>query len=163
MSWRAALLYAVVAVLAGSFFTATAYYAEAAASWALEDRRVNGFVYVYALTVAGATPTLLVFAAMVRAVTRLLRWNGFAPWTLAGGILGVAVPWMFSALGYALDRLYFPNDLQGLKRGLMFPLIGPMMYAVQPFGVRVTIGLATSIALWMIVRTETRAASGRGV
>jgi hypothetical protein len=159
LSWRASLLYAVVAILAGSLFVAAAYYADSADSWALEDRRVYGFLFVYGLTLAGAAPALLAFAGTVRMVTRLLRWTRPGQWLVAGGIAGLVVPWALGALGYAIDGWYFPAELQRLKRSLVFPLMGPMMYASQPVWVRMAIGLATSAVLWAVVRATTRSRS----
>lgn len=154
MSWRAALLYGVVAVLAGSFFTASAYYAGAASSWALEDRQLSGFLLVFGLTLAGGAPALLVFAVLLKWVT--LGATRVAPWLLVGGMLGFAVPWIMARLGYALERIYFSSDLQRLKAALVFPLVGPMMFDVQPPWVRMGIGVATALPLWLVFRRTSR-------
>jgi hypothetical protein len=149
---RTAAVYALVAVAAGSLFIAVAYYAEAAGSWAVEDRRAYGFARVYALTIAGAAPALLLFGAALWSIGRTTGWNRAAQWMGAGGILGVAIPWALSAAGYAIEQLYFPAGLQRLKRGILFPLIGPMMYGVQPAWMQASIGIATGIVLWIVVR-----------
>jgi hypothetical protein len=152
LSWPAALVFGTVAVLAGSFFTAIAYYAGAAGSWAVEDRQISGFLFVYALTLAGGAPAEIVYAVLLRWLTRLLDWHGAARWVLTGAVLGLAVPWSLSRIGYLIERMYFPSELQRLKAALLFPLVGPMMYAVQPAWVRVSIGAATALSLWVVFR-----------
>jgi hypothetical protein len=154
MSWGSALLFGAVAVLAGSLFTALVYYAGAASSWALEDRRVSGFLLVFGLALAGGTPALLVFAVLLKWLTRGAARA--APWLLAGGVLGFAVPWTLARIGYAVERMYFPGDLQRLKAALVFPLMGPMMFDVQPAWVGVGIGVATAVPLWLVFRRTSR-------
>lgn len=150
--WPAVLLYGVVAVLAGSFFTAVAYYADSASSWALEDRRLSGFLLIYGLTLAGGAPAQLVVAGCLWWLTRRLHWNGPVSWAGTGGVLGLAVPWSMAKLGYLIDGFHFSTGLQQVKSALLFPLVGPMMFVVQPAWVRVSAGAATALALWLVAR-----------
>ena len=156
MSWPVALLYAFVAVAAGSFWIALAYYVESASSFAVEERQASGFAFMYGLAVVGALPALVVYAVMLRWLARALGSVHVISWLVLGTALGVALPWGLAALGNAIELMYFRGELQWLKNAVMFPLMGPMMYGVQPVWVRLTVAGATALTLWLVVAVFAR-------
>jgi MFS family permease len=150
MSWLTSVIFVVAAVFVGTFFVAMAYFSDAAESWGREGRRASGFVLVYSLALAGGFLVQVVFAVLLRWVTQATRLTGMASWILFGAALGFVVPWTLARLGYLVEGLYFPADLQSLKRAVMFPLAGAMMYAVQPAWISASVGGATGAALRLL-------------
>ena len=147
MSWPGRALYAAAAVLVGGVFTAIPYFADAMDSWGREDRRLYGFLLTFTLAAAGGFLVQIVFAALLRWLTRMLGLRGAWHWIVAGAALGLAVPWGAAKLGYLLDRVYFTADLQQVKWFLLFPLQGSMMYVFQPLWVLLAVGAATGFVL----------------
>jgi hypothetical protein len=158
VTWRATLGYYALAMVAGSFFVALSYYTRSAGQWGEEGRWVTGFLFVYALTAVGALPSLVVFAFLLRRVTAASPPRGGLFWLAAGAGLGVAVPLLFSYVGFLIEGTYFPAARQPLKRALVFPFMGPMMYSAQPLWVLLIVAVATTRVLHVFHR---RAVTGR--
>lgn len=144
--------YFPVAILTGTLFVTLAYFAESARSWGLEGRWAAGFAQTYALALAGGLVMQVVFAALLRWATRASRLPGPVPWIVAGALLGIVLPWAFARLGYVLEGTRFPADLQRLKFILIFPLMGAMMYEVQPVWVQAAAGAATGGTIYVFAR-----------
>lgn len=139
-------------VLVGSLLVAAIYFAESAEDWALEGRRISGFLRTYALTLAGGFAAQAVFGLLFCWLVRVARLEGLAGWIIIGAALGVAVPWTFARAGYLVEGWRFPADLQPLKAALIFPLMGAMMYELQPLPVQAAIGAATGAFLGLLMR-----------
>jgi uncharacterized protein YfiM (DUF2279 family) len=148
MSWLISVIYVVAAVWVGTLFVAIAYFSDSAGSWGREGRWASGFVLIYSLALAGGFLVQVLFAVLLRWLTRTANRQGIASWILSGAALGIGVPWSLARLGYLMEGLYFSAELQPLKRALTFPLAGAMMYAVQPAWVLIAVGAATGAALW---------------
>jgi hypothetical protein len=155
-SWRAALLYLIIGVLAGTLFVSLAYFADSADSWGREGRWASGFVLTYSLALAGGFLVQAAFALLLRWLTRVTRQSGLVQWVAFGAVLGVALPWAVARVGYWLDALYFSADLQRLKAALLFTLTGSMMYAAQPAWVQASVGAATALTLGLVAGRLTR-------
>lgn len=145
-------VYILASLLVGTFFVAAVYFADSAQSWGREGRRVFGFFYVYALALVAGFPMQIVAAILLRWITRVTRLDGFAHWVGFGAALGIAVPWTFAGLGYVLEGAYFPREWQSVKSGLMFPMMGAMMYVVQRAWLLAAVGGATGGTLRLMMR-----------
>lgn len=143
---------AVGSILVGSLFVASVYFAGSAEDWAREGRRLSGFLRTYALALAGGFAVQAVFGVLFCWLIRATRFASPAGWVFAGAALGIAVPWAFARAGYLVEGWRFPADLQGLKSALTFPLMGAMMYELQPLWVQAAIGMATGVALGVLIR-----------
>jgi hypothetical protein len=146
-TWLARGVYAIAAVFVGALFVAAAYFADAAGSWGREDRLVYGFMLTYGLAVAGGFLVQAVFALLLRWLTCRIGLHRHSDWVGLGAVLGVAVPWSAARIGYWLDGVYFPTELQRVKAVFMFALQGSMMYVVQPVWVLLAVGAATGFVL----------------
>lgn len=146
------VLYVVVAVLVGTFFVAAVYFADSAESWAREGLWVSGFLRTYALALAGGFGIQIVAAVCLRWLTRVFGLDGLVHWIGFGAALGFALPWALARLGYLIETAHFPREWQTVKLVVMFPLMGAMMYDVQPGWVMAAVGAATGGTLRLIVR-----------
>lgn len=144
--------YFPVAILTGTFFVTLAYFVDSARSWGLEGRWLAGFAQTYGLALAGGFVMQVAFAALLHQATRGTRLAGPVPWIVVGALLGILLPWAFARLGYVLDGTRFPADLQRLKFILIFPLMGAMMYEVQPVWVQAAVGAATGGTIYFFAR-----------
>jgi hypothetical protein len=151
-TWRRTGSYYLIAGAFGPLFAALSHFLPAAASWAAEDRLVAGFLLAYGMALAGGLPAALVTAFLLRRVAAALRARGAAAWLVLGTTIGVAVPWLFARTGYALEGTYFPAEWQSLKRALIFPFMGPMMYQAQPAAMRLAVAAAVALVLWAAAR-----------
>jgi hypothetical protein len=149
-------VYLPITVLAGTFFVTVAYFSDSAESWGREGRWIPGFVQTYGLALAGGFVMQAVFAVLLRWSTRVTRLNGPLHWIAAGALLGVILPWAFARLGYLLERMRFPADLQQPKFILNFPLMGAMMYEVQAVWVLAAVGAATGGTAHVVMRLLAR-------
>lgn len=146
----AVLLYTAVWVLVGTLSVACVYFADAAESWATEERRLAGFVSTFALALILGCPVQIVAALCARVLMRFTR-DALVSWAACGAALGVALPWAFARAGYALEAVHFARDWQSAKSALMFPLMGPMMYETQPAWVMVAVGATTAATVrWLM-------------
>ena len=137
-------MYVVAFVLVGTFFVASVYFADAAASWGREGRWLWGFFFTYALTLIAGFTIQILAAVLLRWMTRVTRWDRVLHWVGFGAALGLSLPWILARLGYVLERSYFAPEWQTVKAVLMFPLAGAMMYQVQPAWVLLAVGGATA-------------------
>ena len=151
-TWHRTAAYYLVAAAFGPLFAALSYFLPSAPSWAADDRLVAGFLLAYGMALAGGVPAAVVTALLLRRVAAVVRVRGAAAWLVLGTAIGVAVPWLFARTGYALEGTYFPAGWQPLKRALIFPLMGPMMYQAQPAAMRLTVAAAAAIVLWAAAR-----------
>jgi hypothetical protein len=136
-------LYVVVTALAGTFFVACAFFADTAQSWGREGRWVAGFLYVYALSLAGGFAIQIAAAFLLRWLTRATGADGLIHWMVFGAALGIALPWACARLGYLVEGIRFAYEWQNVKSALMFPLMAAMMYETHPAWVRLAVGAAT--------------------
>lgn len=109
-SFLSLAVYLVVSVLAGTFFVACAYFADAGQSWGREGRWVSGFLYVYALSLAGGLAIQIAAALLLRWLTRATGANNRIHWMVLGAALGIALPWACARLGYVLEGIRFPYE-----------------------------------------------------
>lgn len=147
-------MYILVWLLAGTFFVASVYFADAADSWGLEGSHVWGFFYTYMLALIGGFPIQIVAAVAVRYLTRSMRLHGFVYWSGLGAAAGAVLPWVFARAGYLLEGVHFAHEWQTVKAALMFPLSGAMMYEVHPVWVRLAVGAATGGTVWLAPGTR---------
>lgn len=139
-------------VLVGSLLVASIYFAGSAEDWAREGRQFSGFLRTYALTVAGGVAVQAAFGILFCWLMRAGRLDRLAGWIVIAGALGIAVPWAFARAGYVVEGWRFSADLQPLKAALTFPLMGAMMYELQPLWVQAAIGAATGVVLGLLLR-----------
>jgi hypothetical protein len=160
---RAGILYLVVWLLVGTFFVASVYFADGAESWGREGRYVSGFVFVYALALAGGLPTQIIAALLVRWLTRRTGLNSVVHWLAFGAAVGVVLPWIVARLAYLLEGVRFAHQWQSVKSALMFPLMAAMMYEVNPAWVLAVVGAATAgtvrLLMFRIAEPEPRRAT----
>lgn len=140
----ALLLYLVVWILVGTLLVTCLYFADSAQSWRREGRGVAGFLYTYALALPGGFAVQVAAALLVLLLTRVTRLNGALHWLAFGAAVGLALPWALARAGYALEGARFAHQWQWLKTALMFPLMGAMMYEVQPVWSLLGVGAATA-------------------
>jgi hypothetical protein len=145
------VLYVIIAVLVGTFFVASVYFADGAESWGREGRWAAGFLQVYRLALLIGFPIQIVAAVVLRWLTRVSGMNRLAHWVVFGATIGFALPWIFARLGYVLEGVYFPTEWQTVKSAVMFPLMGAMMYEAHPAWVRVAVGAATGGTLRLMI------------
>jgi hypothetical protein len=163
MSWVSRALFVIVAVLVGTLFVAVAYFWESADSWGREGRWAAGFGLIYSLALAGGFLVQIAFAVLLRWIAHAGGLRRPIHWVVLGGMLGVAVPWSLARLGYLIEGSYFSAGMQGVKRALMFPLTGAMMYTVQPVSVLAAVGGATGAVLWLVAVTLDKWTVRRGL
>lgn len=147
MARRVSLVYYSIAILVGSLLIALAYYGQSLVRWGPGDRLLAGFLFVYALALAGGVPAQLANAFLLRRVTGAIHWHRPWHWLLLGTIIGWTVVWTLSQLGYLIERAYFPAELQRVKALLMFPFLGPIMFSAQPVSLVVAVAAATALVL----------------
>jgi hypothetical protein len=152
-------VYVIVAVLVGTFFVASVYFADGAESWGREGRSVPGFLQVYRLALLLGCLLQVVAAVLLRWLTRVTGMNGLVHWTAFGAALGFALPWMFARLGYVLEGIYFPTEWQTAKSAVLFPLMAAMMYETHSVWVRLAVGAATGGTLRLIIPALARSAA----
>ena len=138
------LLYIVSWILVGTFFVTCVYFADSAQSWRREGRGVAGFLYTYALALPGGFAVQVAAALLVMLLTRVTRLNGIIHWLGFGAAVGIALPWALARAGYLLEGTRVAHQWQWLKNVLMFPLMGAMMYEVQPAWSLLAVGAATA-------------------
>jgi hypothetical protein len=153
------LVVGAVAVMCGSAFTALAFFLDSAESWGLEERYASGFLLTYALSLAGSAPAQVIFALALWLVARALSWRRRWQWAVLGAVLGVLVTFALSRLGDVVEGTYFAPQWQRVKSALMFPLMGPMMFAVRPVWVAAAVGAATALVLHLVARPSRAARS----
>jgi hypothetical protein len=152
LRWYRTAAYYAAALLCGSLFAALAYYLPAVSSWAAEGRLFSGFSIVYGMSLAGGAAAALVTALVLRLVTAFFRIRSLPGWLGIGITVGLGVPWVFAEIGYLLEATYFPAAWQPVKRVVVFPFMGPMMYVAQPLWVRGSVALATTAVLYAVAR-----------
>jgi hypothetical protein len=145
------LVYAVVWLVVGGFFVAAVPFADAAESWGREGRWVSGYLYVYALSLAGGWAMQIAAAALLRGLTAATGLNGVAHWLGLGAVFGVAVPWTAARTGYLLEGLHFPHEWQGVKSLLLFPLMAAMTYETYPVWMLMAAGAATAATVRVLL------------
>ena len=145
------VLYVIIAVLVGTFFVASVYFADGAESWGREGRWAAGFLQVYRLALLIGFAIQIVAAVLLRWLTRVSGMNRLAHWVVFGAAIGFALPWIFARLGYVLEGVYFPREWQTVKSAVMFPLMGAMMYEAHSVWVRVAVGAATGGTLRLMI------------
>ncbi len=155
----ALLLYLLAWILVGTFFVTCVYFADSAQSWRREGRGVAGFLYTYALALPGGFALQVTAALLVLLLTRVTRRNGVVHWLGFGAAVGIALPWALARAGYLLEGARFAYQWQWLKTALMFPLMGAMMYEVQPAWSLLGVGAATA-GLCRASGVRSNAASG---
>lgn len=163
MSWVSRALFVIVAVLVGTLFVAIAYFSESADSWGREGRWAAGFGLIYSLALAGGFVVQIAFAVLLRWIAHAGGLRRPIHWVVLGAILGIGVPWSLARLGYVIEGSYFSAGMQGVKRALMFPLTGAMMYTVHPLWVLAAVGGATGAVLWQVAEALDHWAVRRGV
>jgi hypothetical protein len=144
-------LYLIVAVLVGTFFVASVYFADGAESWGREGRWVPGFLQVYRLALLLGFVLQVVAAVFLRWLTRVTGMNGFVHWIAFGAAIGFALPWMFARLAYVLEGVYFSTEWQSVKSAVIFPLMAAMMYETHSVWVRFAVGAATGGTVRLIL------------
>ena len=153
-------LYVVTWILVGTFFVTCVYFADSAQSWRREGRGLAGFFYTYALALPGGFAVQVSAALLVLLLARVTRLNGVLHWLGFGAAVGIALPWALARAGYLLEGTRFPYEWQRLKTMLMFPLMGAMMYEVQPTWSLLAVGAATA-GLCRMSCVRSNAANGR--
>ena len=103
------MLYVIIAVLVGTFFVASVYFADGAESWGREGRWAAGFLQVYRLALLIGCAMQIVAAVLLRWLTRVSGMNRLAHWIVCGAAIGFALPWIFARLGYVLEERVLPD------------------------------------------------------
>jgi hypothetical protein len=131
-SRRVSIVYIACWLLTGTFFVGLVYFADSAQSWRLEGRFVFGFFYTCVLTLISGFAVQIIAALVVRWLTQITRLDGLISWLGYGAAIGVVVPWALARVGYLLEGIHFPQEWQTIKAALIFPMMGAMMYEIQP-------------------------------
>ena len=146
------IAYVVVFVLVATFFVASVYFVDSAPSWSREGRPLWGFFFTYALTLIAGFMIQILAAVLLRWMTRVTGRHDAFHWIVFGAVLGLSLPWIFARVGYVVERFYFAPEWQTVKTVVMFPLMGAMMYEVQPAWVLLVVGGATGGTVRLMMR-----------
>jgi len=152
MTRRGSFVYYFAAIVCGSFFIAAAYYAHSVWMFGAGERWARDFLFAYFLAVIGGFLPTLLFAFLLRRVLRAMHWQAVWQWLVAGAVIGMAVLWALTRLGYFIETMHFSAGMQLLKSVLMFSLVGPMMLAVTPIWLPIPAFAATAWVLHRIHR-----------
>ncbi|HEX9760600.1 MAG TPA: hypothetical protein VGA40_06755 [Candidatus Acidoferrales bacterium] len=151
MTRRGSLAYYFAAIVCGCFFIAAAYYAHSVSVYGASERWARDFFFAYFLVVlAGFLPALL-YAFLLRRVTRLCGCRAWWQWMACGAALGWGVLWVVTRIGYLIEATRFSAEMQGFKSGVMFLFVGPMMFSVKPFWIPLIAFAATA---WVLHRIQ---------
>ena len=152
MTRRGSFAYYSAAIVCGCFFIAAAYHVHSVWMYGAGESWARDFLFAYFLTIIGGFLSTLLFAFLLRRVLRALRWQAGWQWLVAGAVIGVALLWVLTRLGYFIEATHFSAGMQLAKSVLMFPLVGPVMFSATPFWLPPLPFVATAWLLHRIYR-----------
>ena len=133
MTRRGTFAYYLAAIVCGAFFIAAAYFAHSVWMFGASERWARDFLFAYFLAVIGGFLPTLLFAFLLRRAMRALQWQAAWRWLVAGAVLGTALLWGLTRLGFFIEAVHFSAAMQIVKSVLMFSLVGPIMLSATPF------------------------------
>lgn len=157
MTRRGSLAYYFAAIVCGCFFVALTYYLHSALEWGFGERWGRDLLFAWFLSVIAGFLPILFFAFLLRRAAGLMKLSAAWQWMALGVVAGLATLSLLDRAGTLLEQLYFPAERQRLKSLLVFPFVGPMMYAAKPLWLPIPAFAATAYVLYRIHRAFDRA------